>query len=153
MSRTRVNLPVPQGTGCARIQIRIRHCLTSQSLPFLTLSGPRWTLIDLSFVKTGLTFSGIIYLPFPRLEIGMIKSESINTEEVEAFREGFFPFTDADKTFGRVFNFWWSITGHMFPTFIKYARDIKIPHVRLFKKTVSWIFFAAALLKINFVKK
>ena len=88
------------------------------------------------FVETGLTFSGKIYL-HPRLEIGLIKSESINTEEVEAFREGFFPFTDADKTFGRVFNFWWSITGHMFPTFIKYARDIKIPHVRLFKKTVS----------------
>ena len=38
-------------------------------------------------VETGLTFSGNIYFPFPRLEIGIVNSESINAEAVEAVRE------------------------------------------------------------------
>ena len=53
------------------------------------LDASQYAVILDSFllVETGLTFFGKIYLPFPRLEIGIIKSESINTEAVEAVRK------------------------------------------------------------------
>ena len=53
------------------------------------LDASQYAVILDSFllVETGLTFFGKIYLPFSRLEIGIIKSESINTEAVEAVRK------------------------------------------------------------------